>query len=249
MKIRFLEHTYFQKHALVGFLYKFFVCFLLLIYIIVHQEIGVTIGNGGDAFFRLPDSTEAVNDGRLANQPTFTDLVAGQNALGLGLVQGGGLSQLTSTAGISRITVSSTQRGQYLGVPLVALSGGGGQSASAAAQMGILTPTILSPGNGLIPGTYTIPATGGGGNGAAIVVTVGAGGSITSVVLASNALGNDLIGTGYTSQPTFDLTALGGVGASIGWNAGIPFLQVASVQIQNAGVEYLTSPSVSFIIS
>ena len=206
----------------------------------------ITVGNGGDASFRLPAYTQVVNDGRFANTPFVTDFVTSQYALGYGTVSGGSLTSLVPTAGITRITVSSNERGQYLSVPGVMLDGGGGQAASALAQMGILVPTILSAGTGLTPGDYTISALGGGGSGASIQVTVGSAGTITSVQFDTTTAGVQQIGTGYTSQPTFDLTQLGGSGASLGWANGDPFLQVSTVQIQNPGIEYSTSPLVSF---
>lgn len=71
--------------------------------------------------------------------------------------------------------------------------------------------TVLTgiAGTGYTPGTYDIAATGGGGAGAVATVVVNPAGGIFGLTVKA-------AGSGYTSAPTFPLTALGaGTGGSI----------------------------------
>ena len=69
---------------------------------------------------------------------------------------------------------------------------------------------VTNVGSGQTVGTYVIAANvgSGGGSGASIQIVVGAAGTITSATVYSP-------GFGYTSIPTFTLTAIGGTGGAV----------------------------------
>lgn len=68
---------------------------------------------------------------------------------------------------------------------------------------------VAAVGSGMTAGTYSVNSTTSGGTAVAVAqVVVGSGGTITSASILSK-------GAGFTSVPTFDLTALGGSGGSV----------------------------------
>lgn len=67
--------------------------------------------------------------------------------------------------------------------------------------------TIATAGSGQTPGTYTVNASGGGGSGATASIIVSAAGTVTQTPAITNP------GSGYTSAPTFTLSA-GGTAAT-----------------------------------
>lgn len=83
---------------------------------------------------------------------------------------------------------------------------GGGALASSAANLGnMVTDIAFVAGSGYTNGTYNIDCTATGGQtyaGAATIQVVVAGGALTSAVIVRP-------GSGFTSAPTFPLTALG----------------------------------------
>ena len=70
--------------------------------------------------------------------------------------------------------------------------------------LGVQSVAISTPGSGQTDGIYTINAVGGSGSGAQIKVTI-SGGVITNVLIVS-------VGSGYTSIPTFTVSAGGTAG-------------------------------------
>lgn len=83
------------------------------------------------------------------------------------------------------------------------------------APAGIAKPTtvglvaVAAVGTGMTPGTYPVSSSASGGTVLAVAqVVVGAAGTITSASLIQ-------AGAGFTSTPTFTLTALGGSGGSV----------------------------------
>jgi hypothetical protein len=69
----------------------------------------------------------------------------------------------------------------------------------ASTVQGVISVTIVSPGSGQTPGTYSIPSVGGGGTGATVQIVISSGGAITSAAV-TNA------GSGYTSAPSFPVS-------------------------------------------
>lgn len=110
---------------------------------------------------------------------------------------------------------------RYEGMPalaraaIVVLNGGTNDINQAAS--GVVSATITNAGSGMTPGTYDVSTTGGtaasGGSAtqATFVATVGAGGTLTSLVPKTNASGGKLIGGGWStaaSPPTFNFAAV-----------------------------------------
>ena len=71
----------------------------------------------------------------------------------------------------------------------------------------VTSVVTATPGSGQTPGSYTLNGSGGGGTGSQIYVTVGGGGTVIypPVIIVQ--------GNGYTSAPTFTLSA-GGTAAT-----------------------------------
>jgi len=96
---------------------------------------------------------------------------------------------------------------------------------------------ILSPGSGQTPGTYTIPSSGGGGTGATVQIVIDLTGEI--IEQSSNpGPGSPIVvtgGSGYTSVPTFPVSA-GGTPGTLG-------ATIAPIMPLTANVTWETSTS------
>lgn len=85
-----------------------------------------------------------------------------------------------------------------------------GYLRNGGASGNVKSVIITNAGTGATAGTYTVAATlgSGGGSGAVIQVTVGSAGTITAATLLNG-------GYGYTTVPTFSLTATGTTGGAV----------------------------------
>ena len=105
-----------------------------------------------------------------------------------------------------------------------------GQTASFVTSV-----VLATPGSGQTPGTYQVSASGGGGTGAQIGVVVGAGGTVTTTILNNQ-------GSGYTSAPTFTLSAGGTPAtftATLGYSA--PLIDMSTYKGSTSPLASLTS--------
>lgn len=144
----------------------------------------------------------------------------------------------TALMGLRTIDVSAGGRG-YTTAPAVTFLGGGGQAASAVANMGIPTTgpsavTLGSGGSGYVTAP-TVTLVGGGATVVATATATVAGGVVTGITINAP-------GSGYTSLPSVIITGGGGSGAF----ARINDLTVSSVVIKKPGSDFVSAPTISF---
>ena len=145
----------------------------------------------------------------------------------------------TALMGLQNITIGNGGRG-YVTAPAVVLSGGGGQGASAVANMTIPTSgasavTIGNGGSGYTSAPTVTIVGGGATTAATATATINAQGTVTAITITSG-------GSGYTTLPSVVITGGGGSGAF----AKINDLTVAGVKIVQPGSGFTAAPSVTF---
>lgn len=131
----------------------------------------------------------------------------------------------------------------YESVPVVLIEGGGGAGASARANLDAVVSgfTLLDGGQGYVSGTTTVTISRAAGD------ITGAGALAEAIISGTTITGFTLIDAGahYSAPPIVTITSTGvGVNASaIAKVIG----NVASINIENGGTGYLSTPTISII--
>lgn len=158
----------------------------------------------------LPTLLNMANDGSASG---FTICRSGDEINAGGLVLGDAMD-LTNEEAASQSSpaIGMLFEGRYRRVQVAAGATAAnikrGTAAFVQPGTSVFAAIVLTPGSGQTPGSYDVPATGGGGQGAIIRVTVGMDGTVSVPPLVINQ------GGGYTSLPTFTMTAAGGTAAT-----------------------------------
>jgi hypothetical protein len=155
------------------------------------------------------------------------DLAAGSS--GVNISNGGTVTAITRTA----------QGSGYTSVPSLAISApttAGGVQATATANLGVLSATIVSGGTGYTVGN-TLTVVGGTGTAAQLTVSTVSSGVITAVTVAAQ---NGV----YSVFPTNNVSVTGGSGsgATFTISGGI----LSAFTITNAGSGYIEQPTITF---
>jgi hypothetical protein len=166
----------------------------------------------------------------MAFQPKGTgaiDLAAGSS--GVNISNGGTVTAITRTA----------QGSGYTSVPSLAISApttAGGVQATATANLGVLSATIVSGGTGYTVGN-TLTVVGGTGTAAQLTVSTVSSGVITAVTVAAQ---NGV----YSVFPTNNVSVTGGSGSSATFTISGGIL--STFTITNAGSGYIEQPTITF---
>jgi len=166
----------------------------------------------------------------MAFQPKGTgaiDLAAGSS--GVNISNGGTVTAITRTV----------QGSNYTSVPSLAISApttAGGVQATATANLGVLSATIVSGGTGYTAGD-TLTVVGGTGTAAQLTVSTVSSGVITAVTVATQ---NGV----YSVFPTNNVSVTGGTGsgATFTISGGI----LSTFTITAAGSGYIEQPTITF---
>jgi hypothetical protein len=166
----------------------------------------------------------------MAFQPKGTgaiDLAAGSS--GVNISNGGTVTAITRTV----------QGSNYTSVPSLAISApttAGGVQATATANLGVLSATIVSGGTGYTAGD-TLTVVGGTGTAAQLTVSTVSSGVITAVTVATQ---NGV----YSVFPTNNVSVTGGTGSSATFTISGGIL--STFTITAAGSGYIEQPTITF---
>ena len=166
----------------------------------------------------------------MAFQPKGTgaiDLAAGSS--GVNISNGGTVTAITRTV----------QGSGYTSVPSLAISApttAGGVQATATANLGVLSATIVSGGTGYAVGN-TLTVVGGTGTAAQLTVSTVSSGVITAVTIAAQ---NGV----YSVFPTSPVSVTGGAGSGATFNISGGIL--STFTITAAGSGYIEQPTITF---
>lgn len=160
----------------------------------------------------------AINNANFTSPTGLTDAYSGQQVAAGGLNLGEYFDLTNGEASNASYSANGTlYAGRYRMVQVDSgataanvKTGTVGYLKSGSASGKVSGVVITNAGTGATAGAYTVAATAGtgGGLGAVISVTVGSGGTITAVSVLNG-------GYGYTSVPTFSLTATGTTGGVV----------------------------------
>lgn len=152
----------------------------------------------------------ALNNANFTSPTGLTDMASGQQVAAGGLNLGCYFDVTNQEAGLASYAANGIlYAGRYRMVQVDSgataanvKTGTVGYLRQGGSSGAVKTVVITNAGTGATAGTYTVAATAGtgGGSGAVIQVVVGSGGTITAVSVLNG-------GYGYSSVPTFSLTA------------------------------------------
>jgi hypothetical protein len=187
--------------------------------------------DGSVAGIALPMQAQGTDTNiSMAFQPKGTgaiDLAAGSS--GVNISNGGTVTAITRTV----------QGSGYTSVPSLAISApttAGGVQATATANLGVLSATIVSGGTGYAVGN-TLTVVGGTGTAAQLTVSTVSSGVITAVTIAAQ---NGV----YSVFPTSPVSVTGGAGSGATFNISGGIL--STFTITAAGSGYIEQPTVTF---
>jgi len=217
---------------------------------------GVTnlgISGSGGSGFRVSPTTSQVNfysvSGSIAGLvPVLTTGLSSDTNVSMAF-QSKGTGAIDLAAGSSGVNISNgntvtaitrtVQGSNYTSVPSLAISApttAGGVQATATANLGVLSATIVSGGTGYTAGD-TLTVVGGTGTAAQLTVSTVSSGVITAVTVATQ---NGV----YSVFPTNNVSVTGGTGsgATFTISGGI----LSTFTITAAGSGYIEQPTITF---
>jgi FtsP/CotA-like multicopper oxidase with cupredoxin domain len=185
----------------------------------------------------LPQAFAATQDAPVVPEPAFNTAM-GYTAPLTNYARIQDMSMGWFNGPLTKINVTAGGLNYLPATTNVAISGGGGTSATATA---VITPVVLTKLNLLTPGSGftanpTVTITGGGGAGAAGTATF-------TKIVKSIAVSNG--GSNYTTVPTVTFTGGGGTGAIATAVLNTTTHKVASITVNFGGSGYTSAPTVT----